>query len=183
MKKILLKILDRIRMFSRIRRISVDAILPIVILPIMLCIAAINFYFMIAVCVVMPLFLGYVQWHRKLFAPRTKFFFVWILSSGIFLWCLFEMTVPLMELLPEENFIFITTVFAAAFCFYKVRILFRLCYFDWINFKWQNNELIMNFETIFCAVHRHGKKQPIIMSLRKQTISIVLCAIWIKHVC
>lgn len=50
---------------------------------------------------------------------------MWTLWSGIYLYILFEMTVPLMELLPEENFIFITTMFAAAFCFYKVSFKLR----------------------------------------------------------
>ena len=120
MKRTLSKIGDRIRILSGIRRISIDAILPIIILPISFGVAAINFYFLIAICILMPLMLGLAQWHRKMLAPRTKFFFMWTLSSGIYLWCLFEMTVPVMELLPEENFIFITSMFGAAFCFYKV---------------------------------------------------------------
>lgn len=107
-------------MLGGVKQISIDAILPIVLLPLMFGVAAINFYFMITVCVVMPLLLGYAQWLRKSYAPRTKFFFMWSFWSGIYLWILFEMTVPLMELLPEENFIFITTLFAAAICFYKV---------------------------------------------------------------
>lgn len=123
MRRILLKVRDRIRLVGGVRQISIDAILPIVILPIMFSVAAVNFYLLIIVCIVMPLFLGYAQWFRKTYAPRTKFFFMWTLWSGIYLYALFEMTVPLMELLPEENFIFITTMFAAAFCFHKVRFL------------------------------------------------------------
>lgn len=120
MRQILLQIRDRVRMLGGVKQISIDAVLPIVLLPLMFSIAAINFYFMMVICIVMPLFLGYAQWLRKSFAPRTKFFFMWSLWSAIYLWILFEMTVPLMELLPEENFIFITTLFTAAFCFYKV---------------------------------------------------------------
>lgn len=120
MKRTILKFGDRIRIFSGIRRVSIEAILPIIILPISFGIAAINFYFLMLICISMPLLLGLAQWHRKMLAPRTKFFFMWTLSSGIYLWCLFEMTVPVMELLPEENFIFITALFGAAICFYKV---------------------------------------------------------------
>lgn len=123
MRKLIIRIKDRIRMLGGVRKISIDAILPIILLPLMFCIAAINFYFMITICIVMPLFLGYAQWLRESFAPKTKFFFMWTVWSGICLWTLFEMTVPLMELLPEENFIFITTMFAAAICFYKVSII------------------------------------------------------------
>lgn len=120
MKRIFTKLNDRLRLFGGVRQLSTDAILPIIILPAMICLAAINFYFMIGICIVMPLFLGYAQWLRKTHAPRTKFFFMWTFWSGIYLYVIFEITVPLMELLPEENFIFISTMFGAAFCFYKV---------------------------------------------------------------
>lgn len=119
-----MKIRDRACHLGGVKQISIDAILPIVLLPLMIGVAAINFYFMMTICVAMPLFLGYAQWHQKTFAPRTKFFFMWSLWSGIYLWALFEVTVPLTELLPEENFIFITILFAAAFCFYKVSSFF-----------------------------------------------------------
>lgn len=122
MRNIKLKIREQIRSLGGVKQISIDAILPIVVLPVMLAAAAINFYCMIAVCIAMPVFLGYAQWHRKSFAPRTKFFFMWTLCSGIYLWCLFELTVPIMELLPEENFIFITALFAAGICFFKVSL-------------------------------------------------------------
>lgn len=127
MRRTWLKIGDRIRIFGCIQRISIDAILPIIILPIGLGLAAINFYFLIGICILMPLLLGFVQWHRKMLAPRTKFFFMWTLASGIYLWCLFEITVPVMELLPEENFIFITSMFGAAYCFYKVSNKYLKC--------------------------------------------------------
>lgn len=93
MKRTLLKI-------GASRRILIDAILPIIILPILFGIAAISFYFLIAICIFMPLLLGFAQWHRNILAPRTKFFFIWIISSGIYLWILFEMTVP-GEQLPD----------------------------------------------------------------------------------
>lgn len=67
--------------------------------------------------------LGYAQWIRKSFAPKTKFFLNWSIFSAIYLWILFEATVPLLELLPEENFLFITTMFGAILCFYKVRYM------------------------------------------------------------
>lgn len=119
---------DRIRLFGGVKQISIDAILPIFLLPIMFGVAAINIYCTIVICIVMPLFLGYAQWLRKSFAPRTKFFFMWTLWSAIYLWLMFEMTVPLLELLPEENFIFITCMFGAFFCFYKVSL--KIVLFD-----------------------------------------------------
>lgn len=127
---------DRFRPFygSGAKRISVEAILPIILLPIMFGIAAINLYCTIFICVTIPLFLGYAQYLRKSIAPRTKFFFLWALWSVIYLWILFEMTVPLLELLPEENFIFISTMFLSMFCFYKVSIFLVIFLFIfWID--------------------------------------------------
>lgn len=112
---------NQYRMLAGVKQISFDAILPIILLPTFIGIAAISFFSMIVVCIVMPLFLGYAQWLRKSFAPRSKFFLIWSICSAIYLWILFEATVPLLELLPEENFIFITTMFGAILCFYKVR--------------------------------------------------------------
>lgn len=51
---------------------------------------------------------------------RTKFFFLWSFWSVAYLWILFESTVPLMELLPEENAALVLMISLAIFCFYKV---------------------------------------------------------------
>lgn len=51
---------------------------------------------------------------------RTKFFVVFAITSGGFLLGLFEFFVPLLELLPQENFIFISLTFLSVLLFYKV---------------------------------------------------------------
>lgn len=50
---------------------------------------------------------------------RTKFFSLWLFWSGIYLVILFESTVPLLELLPEENLAFVLLMSLSFFCFYK----------------------------------------------------------------
>lgn len=120
----MISIKDRLRQFYGpigAKQISVDAILPMILLPAMLCIAAIHFYWTLIICITVPLILGYAQYLRRYYLPRTKFFLMWAFWSIVYLWILFEMTVPLTELLPEENFIFIATMFGSVFCFYKVR--------------------------------------------------------------
>lgn len=112
---------NRFRLLAGVKQISFDAVLPIILLPIFIGIAAISFWSMIIICIVMPMFLGYAHWMRKSFAPRTKFFYSFAIFSTLYLLILFEATVPLLELLPEENFIFVTTMFGAILCFYKVR--------------------------------------------------------------
>lgn len=125
MAKILSTILagvgKKLHALGGIKQFSIDAIVSVVLIPVVLCIAAIDLYCMLLMCVLVPLFLGYAQWMRRSYAPRTKFFLMWSMWSAIYLWLLFEMTVPLLELLPEENFIFISAMFVAVFCFYRVR--------------------------------------------------------------
>lgn len=126
---ILISIGKRFHAIGGVKKFSIDAILSVVLIPLMLCVAAIDLYCLLLMCVLVPLVLGYAQWLRRSYAPRTKFFFMWSVWSAIYLWLLFEMTVPLLELLPEENFIFISAMFAAVFCFYKVTSnLFSLAY-------------------------------------------------------
>lgn len=118
-----LSICDHFRQFVGpvgAKQISLDAVVPMVLLPVLLCIAAINIFWTIFVCVTIPLLLGYGQYVRRNYMPRTKFFVMWAFWSIVYLWVLFEMTVPLTELLPEENFIFIATMFGAVLGFYKV---------------------------------------------------------------
>ena len=113
---------NRLLAFGGAKQFSIDAIVSIVLIPLMLAVAAIDLYCMLLMCILVPLFLGYAQWMRRSYAPRTKFFFMWSMWSAFYLWLLFEMTVPLLELLPEENLIFVTAMFAAIFCFYKVNV-------------------------------------------------------------
>lgn len=40
--------------------------------------------------------------------------------SVLVLWILFESTVPLLEVLPEENFVMIMLMTVSVLCFYKV---------------------------------------------------------------
>lgn len=64
---------------------------------------------------------------------RTNFFLVFGIASGLYLLGLFEFFVPLLELLPEENFIFICFIFVAVFCFYKVSLEFDLIFIIFIG--------------------------------------------------
>lgn len=50
-----------------------------------------------------------------------KFFLSWNMWSVLFLWMLFESTVPLLEVLPEENFIMIIFMTISVLSFYKVK--------------------------------------------------------------
>lgn len=45
---------------------------------------------------------------------------MWAFWSVVYLWLLFELTIPLLELLPEENLALIVLITASLVCFYKV---------------------------------------------------------------
>lgn len=123
-RKMLLTFQDRVHLFRGVigtKQFSLEALLPVVLLPLALGVAAINIYCSIVVCIAAPLFLGYTYHSRRSIAPRTKFFFLWAFWSIVYLWIIFEATVPLLELLPEENFIFVTCAFVSIFFLYKVR--------------------------------------------------------------
>lgn len=51
---------------------------------------------------------------------RSQFYLMWNIVSVAVLWVLFEATVPLLEVLPEENFVLILLITVSCFCFYKV---------------------------------------------------------------
>lgn len=93
----------------------------------------------------------------KIFFPtfRTNFFSIYAVSSGLYLLGLFEFFVPLLELLPQENFIFISLIFVSVFFFYKVskhrrfdsqKILYK-------NFKFQTHQR--------SSMNRLGHTEPI----------------------
>lgn len=95
-------------------------IFPMVLLPSLLCTAAISFTCMLIVVVLIPVILALTHWYCKSHAPHTRFFFAWALTSITCLWAIFEITVPLLELLPEENLIFRLCLFGSIACFYWV---------------------------------------------------------------
>lgn len=120
-----------------------EAIIPMILLPLSLFLAALNVYCCIVICLAIPLCLGYCYYHLRSIFPRlvslyilelkllanvllphcrTKFFFSWSFWSVVYLCILFEATVPLMEILPEENAVLVSLIVVAIFCFYKVRL-------------------------------------------------------------
>lgn len=65
-----------------------------------------------------------------------KFFLSWNMWSVLFLWMLFESTVPLLEVLPEENFAMIVLMSVSVLCFYKVKERAPL---NFVNANGRNN--------------------------------------------
>lgn len=135
--KMLLLFQDRLRFpwNGGAKQISVLSIAPLFTLPLCLYTAALSLQCSVAIFVLMPLFLGLAHFRVQRSMYSTKFFFVWAMWSACFLWILFQSTVPMMELLPEENIAFIVLLVLTVFFFYKVS-LFIICS---VLFYYQNS--------------------------------------------
>lgn len=101
-------------------RLDRQFIIPIITLPALLGTAAISSISLLIVTVLTLLILLSFPLFCKSKVPQTRFFFAWALTSIICLWAIFEITVPLLELLPEENLIFRICMFGSIACFYWV---------------------------------------------------------------
>lgn len=68
----LLTFQDRIRIpwSGGAKQLSLDAIVPFVLLPVILSVAALNVYCAVVICLAMPLFLGYTYYYLKRISPR-----------------------------------------------------------------------------------------------------------------
>ncbi|XP_064617480.1 palmitoyltransferase ZDHHC23-like [Liolophura sinensis] len=67
-------------------RVKIDVVVPIVTVPISLCLGTINFYMTIFVLASMPIFmfLFYRSWRTQHNRVRTKFFYAWAMTSVLF---------------------------------------------------------------------------------------------------
>ncbi|XP_055699021.1 palmitoyltransferase ZDHHC23-B [Phlebotomus papatasi] len=125
----LLTLQDRIRApwFGGAKKVATVDVIPIVVLPAMLYTAAISPYCSVAIFITMLAFLTYMYFYLRRTSPRSKFFFLWAIWSILFLWILFESTVPMLELLPEENVAFLLLLSVSLFFLYKTKQFSQTC--------------------------------------------------------
>ncbi|XP_058824630.1 palmitoyltransferase ZDHHC23-B [Topomyia yanbarensis] len=117
----LLTFQDRLRIPWRggAKQITVDNVLPVILLVSLQLLSALDFYCSLVIFTITPLLLAYLKRFLGRVLPKTKFFCLWFFWSGVYLVVLFESTVPLLELLPEENVAFVLLMSLSFFCFYK----------------------------------------------------------------
>lgn len=105
------------------KQISVDAMIPIFAVPTLAVIAAQTVLCTIIIFVATPILVYYLHHNFLRFLLRTKFFLMWTITSVIMLMLIFEMSVvPLLEILPEENLVFIVCVVGGIWCGYMTRV-------------------------------------------------------------
>ncbi|KAJ8721446.1 hypothetical protein PYW07_002221 [Mythimna separata] len=103
------------------KKVDVDAILPYLILPGLLLIAAISRPVTIIVMVVIGMCALYVH-SRPLQKNRSSFFFSWTMSSGIYMFMMFELFVTCFyEVTQLENFVFLLLLVCTCYFFYKMK--------------------------------------------------------------
>lgn len=123
-KNIMSTFQDRLRIPWRggAKQISIDSALPLFLLPVLVYVAAQSVWCTLLVLLIMLLSLCYLYSVFMRFLPRTKFFFVWTLTSAVLLLLVFELSVvPFLEIMPQENCVLIGLVISSGICLYKVR--------------------------------------------------------------
>ncbi|XP_043802417.1 palmitoyltransferase ZDHHC23-B [Apis laboriosa] len=105
------------------KQISVDAMIPIFAVPILAVIAAQTVLCTVIIFVATPILVYYLHHNFLRFLLRTKFFLMWTITSVIMLMLIFEISVvPLLEILLEENLVFIMCVVGGIWCGYMTRL-------------------------------------------------------------
>ncbi|XP_068632817.1 palmitoyltransferase ZDHHC23 [Battus philenor] len=108
---------------SNIKKIDKDAILPFLILPLLLLAATINRTITIIIMVVIGMCALYII-SRPRQKNRSPFFFSWTLSSGVWMFLVYEIAIlGLLEITQFENFIFFILLLCTCYFFYKVKAI------------------------------------------------------------
>lgn len=115
---------DRIRIPWRggAKQVSLDAILPIVIIPITLLLASISQWWTVFSFTTIIVFLSYISYHLRCSIPSTKFFFVWTCVSLCIQYVIFEfIVIPFLQILIEENIVLSILILGFVICLYMTK--------------------------------------------------------------
>lgn len=111
---------SRLQNKLRAMNVSYECLTPIVILPGFIYVAALSRELSIVCFLAMPILFCVLYRRYMQMQYRSRFFYVWSLWSIVFGYMLFQSTVPMMEVLPEENIVFLLFLVLTVFLFYKV---------------------------------------------------------------
>lgn len=122
-RNMLLTFQDRLRIPWRggAKRISMEAVVPGAVLPLMLGLAALNEVTLYIILITIIVFLGNAHLYMKRNHVKTKFFFMWLMWSILYMIAGLEFAVPLLELLPEENFILVVMACLTGYLMWMTR--------------------------------------------------------------
>ncbi|XP_011199969.2 palmitoyltransferase ZDHHC23-B isoform X1 [Bactrocera dorsalis] len=122
-RNMLISFQDRLRIpwQGGAKQVTFDTLAPVFVIPLLISIAAINAYTCIVIFLASSVIMCYSYNYIHRNAGHTSFFSIWNLSSLIYLLLLFEFTVPLLEVLPEENLVLALLSIISVICFWQTR--------------------------------------------------------------
>lgn len=122
-RNMLLTFQDRLRLPWRggAKRISMEAVIPGAVYPLVLGLAALNEVTSYIMLVSIVVFLGYAHQYIKRNNIKTRFFFMWLGWSVFYMIAGLQFAVPLLELLPEENIILVAMGCLTVYLAYQTR--------------------------------------------------------------
>uniref|UniRef100_A0A1B6HV96 Palmitoyltransferase n=1 Tax=Homalodisca liturata TaxID=320908 RepID=A0A1B6HV96_9HEMI len=116
---------DRMRMPWRggARQLSLDSVVPVVLLPALGYVAAQGVWISVIVFTTLPIFLTYVHYIIMRTSSQSKFFYVWTIMSVALIVTVFEVPVVVtLDIAPEEHKIFLLFSVVMVFCGVKTRL-------------------------------------------------------------
>lgn len=138
------------------------AISPVIGLPVLFAIGSQSFNCTIAVFISIIVLLIYARTSIKSRNLQTKFFLSWVISSVIYLWILFVLTVKLDDfLVPREHYVLASITFGAMLFFHLVKLLRKISFIQ-LRKKQKNSEMLESFFIILLLKGKtKGKKKDI----------------------
>lgn len=115
---------DRLRIPWRggAKQIAPDCILPIILIPVTLIHAALSFWRTVISFFLLFIFFFLFSCHLLRTVPKTKFFYVWMITSLVVLYAIFEFVViPFLQILVEENIALSLLIGGFLLCLYLTR--------------------------------------------------------------
>ncbi|KAK9880035.1 hypothetical protein WA026_008550 [Henosepilachna vigintioctopunctata] len=116
---------DRLRLPWRggAKTVSIEAVIPIIVLPTIFIVAAQSLWWTVFSFSTVTVFLLYIFKFLIKVTPKTKFFFVWSVTSIILLYIIFEfIVIPFLEILFEENIALSLLIGGFLFCLYTLKV-------------------------------------------------------------
>lgn len=132
------------------------AILPVIGLPVLFAIGSKGYYCTIAVFLSIIVLLIYARISIKSRNSQTKFFLSWAISSVLYLWVLFVLTVQPDDFLPREHYVLALITFGAMLFFHLVKLLCKMC-----SIQLKNNEMFGFVFFLSLKGKTKGKKKNI----------------------
>lgn len=115
---------DRLRMPWRggARKLNIDSVVPLILLPTLGYIAAQGVWVSVVVFSTLPIFLIYVHYISMKLSSQTKFFYTWTLTSVILIVIVFEFPVVVtLDIRSEEHQIFLVCTLLMLLCGAKTK--------------------------------------------------------------